>query len=103
MDRRAFLVAGSAFALAGCLGKKQTTRSQRPDNEKDELRTIGDVSISDQLTGVSVGGIGLVIGLEGTGGGCPPGPERKKIEEVLKLRGYDGARAIIDRPDTAVV
>jgi hypothetical protein len=103
MDRRAFLVAGSAFALAGCLGKKQTTRSQRPDNEKDELRTIGDVSISDQLQGVPVGGYGLVIGLEGTGGGCPPGPIRKKLEEALKKRGFESTKSIIDSPTTAVV
>lgn len=103
MDRRAFLVAGSAFALAGCLGKKQTTRSQRPDNDKDDLRTIGDVTISDQLTGIPVGGIGLVIGLEGTGGGCPPGPPRKRLEEKLKKLGWDGTKSIIDSPNNAMV
>jgi hypothetical protein len=102
MDRRAFLAAGSAFALLGCLGKKQTTRSQRPD-EKDEIRTIGEVTISDQLLGVPVGGIGLVIGLEGTGGGCPPGPVRKQIETYLGKRGFDSPRAVVDSKRTAVV
>ncbi len=113
MDRRAFLAGGSlsamSYSLTGCLGNKQTTRSQSPDlvNPKDLPQTIGDITLFDAVSGIPVSGVGLVVGLQGTGGGTPPGEARKQFEEYVMRRipaeNRPTTKAMLDSPNNALV
>lgn len=97
------LLAGSLVALTGCL-KDHTTRSQRPDDpDKPNVRTVGDIAEFTTAGAIPVTGVGLVVGLEGTGGGAPPGPYRAMMEEELKRCRIDNPKAWLDSPDTALV
>jgi flagellar basal body P-ring protein FlgI len=103
MKRLGLILAGSLVALTGCL-KDHTTRSQLDDDvDKPTVRTIGDVAEFQTAGAVPVSGVGLVVGLEGTGGGAPPGPYRQMMEEQLKRCKIDNPKAWLDSNDTALV
>jgi flagellar basal body P-ring protein FlgI len=102
MKRLGLLFAGSLVALTGCL-KDHTTRLQLDDNDRPKIRTIGDVAEFQTTGAIPVTGVGLVVGLEGTGGGAPPGPYRQMMEEHLKRCKIDNAKAWLDSHDTALV
>ena len=103
MNRRSFLLAGSFFALTGCLGGN-TTRSQLDDDaEKISVRTIGDVTTFDNAGRIPVSGVGMIVGLEGTGGGTPPGTYREMMKEFLKRKKMDDPDKFLDSPNNALV
>lgn len=102
MKRLGFLLAGSLVALTGCL-KDHTTRLQIDDADKPKVQTVGDVAEFQTAGAVPVSGVGLVVGLEGTGGGAPPGPYRQMMEEHLKRCKIENPKAWLDSNDTALV
>ena len=87
MIRRWMLLAGFCMS-AGCMQPQMRLQSaddaDRSDRESAEIRTIGDISTMSGVEPVPVAGIGLVTGLDGTGGGVPPGAERIALEEAMK-------------------
>ncbi len=103
MKRLGLFLAASLVALSGCL-KDHTTRSQLDDDaDKPKVRLIGDVAEFQTAGAVPVSGVGLVVGLEGTGGGAPPGAYRQMMEEHLKRSKIDNPKAWLDSNDTALV
>ncbi|HLJ94924.1 MAG TPA: hypothetical protein VKU02_17245, partial [Gemmataceae bacterium] len=79
------------FAFCLVLGCAHPQTRLQADEEADrdkqgEVKTIGDVSVVANAEAIPVSGIGLVIGLDDTGGGAPPGPYRQRLEEELRKR-----------------
>ena len=103
MKRFGILLACSVVTLTGCL-KDHTSRSQLDeDADKPKVRTVGDTAEFQTAGAVPVSGVGLVVGLEGTGGGAPPGSYRQMMEEHLKRCKIDNPKAWLDSNDTALV
>src|SRR5690242_14598446 len=80
------LLASAALA-AGCTSPQ--IRSQLPEEADQEtkydVQTVGDVSSVGNAQPIPVGGVGLVVGLEGTGGNPLPGGYTAMLEaELLK-------------------
>jgi hypothetical protein len=98
---------GALFILAlGCVSP-QTTRMQSPeaeDADKDlKVLTVGDVTDVTNVAPIALSGVGLVINLDGTGGGAPPGYFRTLLEEELRRRKVKNAKEMLDSPETAQV
>ncbi|MBY0523573.1 MAG: flagellar basal body P-ring protein FlgI [Gemmataceae bacterium] len=105
MNRGLALLAAALFALGGCA--QTATRFQaEEEKEKDpvtEVKTIGDFTSVANADPVSIGGVGLVVGLSGTGGGAPPGNYRTMLEEDLRKRNIENIKELLNSPDTALV
>jgi hypothetical protein len=105
MSRRGVLLAG-ALVLFGCT--HQQTRLQSDDeNDREvkdvEVKTIGDITQVDGVFDIPVAGVGLVLGLDGTGGGVPPGNERSALEDVLKKKGVTNIQELFNSKTTSLV
>jgi Flagellar P-ring protein len=107
MNRRLLLLTGltGLLGLVGCMG--QQIRSQSGEDDRDarefEARTVGDVTSAAVIDPVPCSGVGLVVGLNGTGGPAPPGGYRALLEKELKQRKIDNVREMIDSPNNALV
>src|SRR5438128_2240690 len=76
------------LGMLGCLNAKARLQSGEDGEAKEqEVRTIGDItSVAYERTEVM--GVGLVVGLNGTGGGAPPASAyRDMLENYLKKKG----------------
>src|SRR5207302_55391 len=90
--------------LTGCLTDNAKPRLQmEEETEKPAIRTVGDVSDIQTTGSIPVSGIGLIVGLEGTGGGTPPGTYRQMAEEYLKKNKIDNAKEWLDSNNNALV
>ncbi len=70
---------------------------------KVETPLIGDYTSFAGLEPVVLEGVGLVIGLNGTGGDPAPSAFRTALMEDLKKNGVPNPNTILQRPDTALV
>ncbi len=103
------LLAVVGSPLIGC--HKFNLRSQSPDDEKldDEFETtvktplIGDYTTIAGLNLVTLEGVGLVTGLDGTGGDPPPSMFRTALLEDMKKRNVRNPNRILQAPTTALV
>src|SRR5438874_12487811 len=81
----------TALAIAGQAGcMHQQTRLQsadEPEHERYDVKTVGDLTTVGNADNVSVAGVGLVVGLEGTGGGTAPDEYRTMLEDALRKQG----------------
>jgi hypothetical protein len=105
MNRRWLPWAACLLTPVGCMSQQTRLQSGDTDDARDRaglVRTIGDISAIDNAQGIVVAGVGLVVGLGGTGG-SPPGPERTKMEDILRKKGFDNVRQVLDSPNHAVV
>ncbi|HVK11452.1 MAG TPA: flagellar basal body P-ring protein FlgI [Gemmataceae bacterium] len=96
------------LGLTGCFLKEFTTTVARPQAEdppaKDGVVLIGQVANQfDNAQDMVVSGAGLVVGLNGTGGTCPPCDARTAVVERLKRDKVDDIAAVLDSPNSAVV
>jgi hypothetical protein len=90
------------IALLGCTSLQPRLQSD-DDGEKYTIETIRDkVTIGNALP-IPVGGVGLVVGLEGTGGDCPPDSYREILENELRKEGVKDIRKVMSSPDHAMV
>jgi hypothetical protein len=92
------------LALAGCLNPQ--TRFQTPDEgpEASEVLTVGKVMSSfAHAEGIPVSGVGLVVGLDGTGGEAPPGSFRTLLEDHLRKHGVERVKEVLSSPDASMV
>jgi hypothetical protein len=98
-------VLGAVFlGLAGCAHPQ--TRLQAPDEaerDKEEVQTVGDVSSISNAQPVAVSGVGLVVGLDGTGGDAPPGGYRNLLEDQLRKAGVEHPRDVLASPNASMV
>jgi hypothetical protein len=110
-----------AFGLTGCqkLGLKAPSwsfdklmfRSQNPDDdeEEDEFETsidipmVGEYVTFSGLNRVVLEGVGLVHGLNGTGGNPPPSPYRDLLMDDMRRRNVKDAKELLQSPNTALV
>src|SRR5262249_55018092 len=100
------LLAG-LLVLAGCTHPQTRLQSaEEGDRDRDpaEIKTIGELTSGiTNVEAVPVAGVGLVTGLENTGGGAPPGPERTMLEEYLRKKGVENIKELFSHPSTALV
>ena len=102
MKRIGLLLAVALCGLTGCqlFDHDEVPRLQADDDaQKTVVRTVGDVSEFQTAGAIPVSGIGLVWGLEGTGGGTPPGNYRQMAEEYLKKNKIPDPNAWLDSKD----
>jgi hypothetical protein len=100
-----WLKAALLLCLAGCA--HQQTRMKSPDeNDKDklaEVKTIRDVASFSNVNPMVASGVGLVTGLEGTGGDPPPGGYRSLVEDQLRTKGVQHIKEVLASRNNAVV
>jgi hypothetical protein len=105
MNYRVWVLGAILFGLAGCAHTQ--TRGQAADDndrEKDvEVKTIGAVTEVANVEPMPVSGVGLVVGLDGTGGGTPPGSWRDLLEKQLRTHNVDNPREVLASPNHALV
>jgi hypothetical protein len=105
MKQHVWLFASLFCGVLGCA--HQQTRLQAEDegdrDKQNEVRTVGDVSVVTNADPIPVNGIGLVVGLDNTGGGAPPGPNRQRLEDQLRKRQVDNIKEILASAETSLV
>lgn len=105
MNHRVWVLGVMLLAPLGCV-HTQTRLQSEEDGERDEaykIQTIGDATTVANADPVQVWGVGLVVGLDGTGGGSPPGGYREILEKELKRMEVDNYREILGSPNTSLV
>ncbi len=68
-----------------------------------EVPMVGDYTTFTGLHRVVLEGVGLVVGLNGTGGDPPPSPEREALLDDMRRRNVKDAKEILRSPNTALV
>jgi hypothetical protein len=105
MKHPAWLLGAALLGLVGC-AHQQTRLQSAEENERDkepEVKTIGDVTTVGNADPIPVSGVGLVYGLEGTGGDAPTGSYRNLLEHQLQQNGIEHVKEILASADTSMV
>src|SRR5262245_6377967 len=104
MSPRVGLLGAVLLGLLGCAHQGQQTRLQAAEEDKEsEVKTIGDVTGVSGADPVQVMGIGLVTGLDGNGGGAPPGSYRTILEDQLRKKGVERVKELLVSKDVSLV
>lgn len=105
MSLRVWMMLLALISQIGCMHPDQQTRLQSAeDKERDGIRTIGDVTSVANADPIPISGVGLVVGLEGTGGGMPPpSGYRSLLEHQLRKMGIDNIKEVLSDPNHALV
>jgi hypothetical protein len=105
MNQRVWLFGALVCGLLGCAHPQTRFQAEdEADHDKEaEVKTIGDVSSVANADPIPVSGIGLVIHLDGTGGGAPPGAYRQKLEDQLRKRQIENVKEMLASPTTSLV
>jgi hypothetical protein len=90
------------LALLGCTSLQPRLQSD-DDGEHYTIPTIRDKVTVGNAAPIPVGGVGVVVGLEGTGGDCPPDSYREILENELRKEGVKDIRKVMTSPDHAMV
>jgi hypothetical protein len=102
---RYFLVLGVVGLAAGCFGPQTRLQMDDEKEQKPLVETIGDVTeavINAEPTPVM--GVGLVVDLNGTGGGMPPQSSyRSALENELKRAGVEDVKKVLSSPNHTMV
>lgn len=102
MNQRVLALGATLLGLLGCV--QPQTRLQAPDEEREvEVQTVGDLTSFSNAEPIPVSGVGIVVGLEGTGGDAPPGSYRTFLEDQLRKRGVEHVKEILTSPNNAMV
>ena len=100
MPVRAFMLLLAVVGLSGCLQPEKARLQSGEDKERSATRTVGDVTSFANANSIQVCGVGLVVGLDGTGGGMPvPGGYRDMIENDLRKQGVESTKEILSNPE----
>jgi hypothetical protein len=110
MIRQASIRAGrwiAAAVLVGLVGcAHESTRLQsadEPERERYDVKTVGEITSIGNADPIRVGGVGLVCGLNGTGGEAPPDTYRTLLEEDMRKQGIKNPKEILVSPENALV
>ncbi len=99
-------LAAALLGLVGCTGPQQQTRLQSAEESEAErygLKTVGDVTTVGSAEPVPLGGVGLVVGLEGTGGDPAPDNYRTMLEGELVRHNCKDVKKELANPNHALV
>jgi hypothetical protein len=99
-------LAAFLLGLFGCLHNGQLRMHSEDDSEKDryaEVETVGDKTKVSNAQPVPLGGIGLVVGLEGTGAPCVADNYRALLEDDLRKEGVRNVKEVLGSSTTALV
>jgi flagellar basal body P-ring protein FlgI len=93
------------LALVGCATMPQNRAQSPEENEraKYEVKTVGDMIDFGDTEPLPVVGVGLVVGLAGTGGNPPPGDARDQLIKQLQQEGVKNTRELLASPETSLV
>jgi flagellar basal body P-ring protein FlgI len=94
------------LGLLGCLHDGQLRLHSEDDSEKDryaEVKTVGDVTAVGNAQAIQLGGVGLVVGLEGTGGPGPADGYRAMLEDDLRKEGVKNVKEVLASAGNALV
>jgi flagellar basal body P-ring protein FlgI len=108
MNQRVWVVGAVLLGLCGCASSQKTRLQSAEEVDRDPkygLQTIGDKSSVGNADPIPVSGVGLVVGLEGTGGGAPPGGFRTMLEDQLRKRKppVEHIKEVMASPNTSLV
>ncbi len=108
-----WLIPFACVALVGCLGPQSARLQSADENEPKEPREPEIPLVANRASfntsfshqdDIDVIGVGLVVGLNHTGGGAPPASYwRDCLEQDLKKKGIENFRSVIDSPSCAMV
>jgi hypothetical protein len=91
--------------LAGC--NTPLTRGKSDEETErdlfDSVKVIRNFTTVGNSEPISVGGVGLVTGLDGTGGESPPDSYRTMLEDQLRKAGCKDVKHLLASPENAVV
>lgn len=91
----------ACFALTQAFAGSLIKAKPAPPKVKE---TVGDLAYFYQMQDIAVQGVGLVIGLNKTGGDPPPGVYRDQLLEQMRKANVEGAEKLLKDPGvTAVV
>jgi hypothetical protein len=103
MNARACVLAAALLALVGCAHSQTRLQSADDTDKEPEIKTIGDVTTVGNADPIPVSGVGLVYGLEGTGGDAPAGSYRTLLEHQLQQQSIEHVRDVLASPDASMV
>jgi hypothetical protein len=107
MCYRTLVLGVALLGLTGCA--HQQTRLQNADesdrdkDKKAQVQTIGDLTTYSNADAIPVSGVGLVVGLEGTGGEAPAGGYRTMLEDSLRKAGVQHVKEVLASADASLV
>jgi flagellar basal body P-ring protein FlgI len=102
----AFVLLALVVTLLGCSHEQQTLRLQSgEESERDhyDVKTIGEVFNVGNAEPMQIGGVGLVTGLDGNGGDCPPDTYRALLEADLHKQKVVKVKEVLADPNNAMV
>ena len=105
MKHCVWVLGAALFGLVGCAHQQMRLQSaDEADRDKEaEIKTIGEVTDVANAQAIPVSGVGLVVGLDGTGGGAPPGGYRDMLERELLKRKIPNVKEVLSSPNTSLV
>lgn len=77
------------------------TPEQKLDKDLD-IGVVGNITEVGNGGMIQVSGVGLVMGLDGTGG-SPPGQYRTMLEQQMRKQKVENPRSLLDNPNNALV
>ena len=99
-------MAASALWLgffAGCQGPLVRQQSPEEFAKVLDVELVGDVSAAHAIQPIRVEGVGLVVGLRGTGSDPPPSSLRHELVTEMQRREVKNPNQILADPSTAMV
>jgi flagellar basal body P-ring protein FlgI len=105
MNQRVLVLGTLLLALIGC-ATPQTRLQKEDEADRDKevkVRTVGDVGVPSNLQPAMAYGVGLVINLEGTGGGAPPGTYRTMLEDSLRKKSVEHIKELLSSKEVSMV
>ena len=94
-----------SLMLPGCIKSLESLARQgdEPDRERYAVKTLGEVCTVGNAEPVPLGGVGIVTGLDGTGGEPANDGNRAVLEDDLKKMGVKNIKELLSSPDNALV
>lgn len=104
---RLVALATTVFAM-GCFGSPSIFRNQSPENsfedmESDGLTLIGQLAIPTGMNYTMVSGVGLVTGLDDTGGNPRPSAFKDRLLDEMAIYDVDAPNGILALKSTSLV
>lgn len=99
----------TSWATFGMMDEEMEDDDVEPMSEVDKFTTkaetplIGEYTTVAGLNLITLEGVGLVTGLDGTGGDPPPSVYRTRLLEQMRKEGVTNPNLWLARPDTALV